>query len=132
MLKRRLTRITMALCTALSAALATDSFAQGVTTGAVSGFVTDTAGNGIVGAQVEIRNRETGFTVRTISREGDRDYAQSPAHGAPYTVPARRLGFQPLSRDGLIVELGESTKQDLVPAQQTAFLSTDQAPSTMD
>jgi len=132
MLKRRLTRITMALCTALSAALATDSFAQGVTTGAVSGFVTDTAGNGIVGAQVEIRNRETGFTVRTISREGGRYSAQGLAIGGPYTVTARRLGFQPLSRDGLIVELGESTKQDLVLVQQTAVLSTVQVTSTMD
>ena len=37
--------------------------AQGVTTGAVSGTVTDDAGQGIEGVQVQLRNARTGLNI---------------------------------------------------------------------
>jgi hypothetical protein len=47
-----------------------ESAAQGVTTGAISGKVTDTQGQPVAEAAVQVINRVTGFatTVRTRSR----------------------------------------------------------------
>ncbi|HEY0242209.1 MAG TPA: carboxypeptidase regulatory-like domain-containing protein, partial [Gemmatimonadaceae bacterium] len=132
MLTRSLTRIAIALGVVIGAGLASETNAQGVTTGAISGFVTDSEGNGLVGAQLEITNRETGITVRTTSREGGRYSAQGLAIGRGYTVTARRIGFQAASREGLTVELGEATKQDIVLAQQTAVLDAVQVTGTTD
>ena len=54
----------LALVTGASARLA----AQGVTTGAVSGTVTDPSGAPIEGAQVQLRNSKTGFSAGGITR----------------------------------------------------------------
>src|SRR5206468_4409473 len=67
MLKTRLflTVVTaLALVTGASARL----LAQGVTTGAVSGTVTDPSGGPIEGAQVQLRNSKTGFSAGGITR----------------------------------------------------------------
>src|SRR2546430_17417660 len=67
MLKTRLfftVATAMALVTGASARL----LAQGVTTGAVSGTVTDQSGAPIEGAQVQLRNAKTGFRAGGITR----------------------------------------------------------------
>ncbi|NUP70112.1 MAG: carboxypeptidase regulatory-like domain-containing protein, partial [Gemmatimonadaceae bacterium] len=42
--------------------------AQGVTTGALTGTITDDAGQGVEGAQVQLRNARTGLNIGTLSR----------------------------------------------------------------
>ena len=63
MITRRLTRFITALGLVLGTAVATNAHAQGVTTGGVNGFVTDSAGNALEGVQITITNRTTGFTT---------------------------------------------------------------------
>src|SRR5688572_30098185 len=48
--------------------LTTDIAAQGVTTGAVAGTVTDRTGRPIEGAQVQVQNRTTGYSTGALSR----------------------------------------------------------------
>lgn len=132
MIKRCMTLTLSALAFGLSGLLAADAHAQGITTGSMSGFVTDSAGNGVLGAQIEITNRTTGFTVRTTSREGGRYNAQGLETGGPYTVIARRIGFEPATRSPLFIRLSETTKQDLVLSQQSAVLQTVQITGSAD
>ena len=43
--------------------------AQGITTGAVTGFVTDSGGRPLDAVQIRIRNKATGFTTGGLTRE---------------------------------------------------------------
>ncbi len=132
MLIRRLTTLTAALSLFFMASKATTAGAQGITSGAVSGFIRDTDGNGLVGAQVTITNRTTGYVVRTTTREGGRYDVQGLESGGPYTVAARRIGFQPGDRDNIMIQLGQTSRQDLVMTAQTAVLGTVEVRSTTD
>ena len=60
--------------------------AQGVTTGAISGTVTDAAGKPVENAQVQITNRNTGFRSGALSRANGYYYVQGLEVGGPYTV----------------------------------------------
>ena len=53
---------------AFSALSAAGLAAQGVTTGAVTGRVTDESGAGIDEAQVEVRNPRTGLNLGAVTR----------------------------------------------------------------
>ncbi len=120
MLTRRMTRIITALGLVLAAVTATDVFAQGITTGAVSGFVTDASGTALEGVQILITNRTTGFTQRTMSREGGRYSLASLEVGGPYTLEARRIGFQPHTRTGIQIQLSQTGRVDIrLEAQAT-------------
>ncbi len=86
------------LCAAASALLlsaANPVFAQGVTTGAISGTVLNDQGKPVESAQIEVLNRATGARSGAVSRSDGRYYVQGLEVGGPYTVTARRLGFTP-------------------------------------
>lgn len=91
--------------------------AQGVTTGAISGRITDAQGGPVALAQVQVVHRGTGFTTGTRSRENGQYLVQGLEVGGPYTVTVRVIGFQPWTRDGILVKLSEATRVDaqLVP-----------------
>ena len=67
MLKTRLL-MTVAASLALVTGASARLLAQGVTTGAVSGTVTDPSGAPIEGAQIQVRNAQTGFSAGGITR----------------------------------------------------------------
>jgi hypothetical protein len=110
----------LALVTGASARL----LAQGVTTGAVSGTVTDQNGNPVEGAQIQIRNPRTGFSSGAITRANGQYSIQGVEPDPGYTVTARRIGFEPITRDNRTVSLGQSTREDFTLTQQTTVLST--------
>ncbi|HJR62504.1 MAG TPA: TonB-dependent receptor [Gemmatimonadaceae bacterium] len=117
----------LALAAALTALVASDVTplrAQGVTTGAISGRVTDSSGVGIEAAQVQVINRATGFSTGTLSRSDGRYYVQSLEVGGPYSVNVRILGFEPQSRDTLFVTLGQNLRVDFVLIRRAAELAT--------
>jgi hypothetical protein len=93
------------------------ALAQGVTTGAISGRVTDPTGQPVNQAAVQVTNRGTGFTTATRTRENGQFLVQGLEVGGPYTVVVRAIGFQPFTRDGVDVKLSEATRVDaqLVP-----------------
>ena len=93
------------------------ALAQGVTTGAIAGRVTDPQGQPVNQAAVQVTHRGTGFTTATRTRENGQYLVQGLEVGGPYTVVVRAIGFQPFTRDGVDVKLSEATRLDarLVP-----------------
>jgi hypothetical protein len=86
--------------------------AQGVTTGAISGKVTDKQGQPVGEAAVQVTNRGTGFTTSVRSRSNGQYLVQGLEVGGPYTVAVRAIGFQPFTREQVDVKLSEATRVD--------------------
>jgi hypothetical protein len=97
--------------------------AQGVTTGAISGTVTDAAGKPVENAQVQITNRNTGFRSGSLTRANGYYYVQGLEVGGPYTVSVRRIGYEPVERNGVTVSLSSTTRVDLQLSQSAVTLS---------
>ena len=123
MITRRLTRFITALGLVLAAVVATDARAQGITTGGVTGFVTDSAGNPLENVQIAITNRTTGFTQRATSREAGRYALTSLEVGGPYTIEARRIGYAPYTRTNIYVQLSQQNRIDIRLSPQATQLS---------
>jgi len=123
MLKTRLF-LTVATALALVTGASARLLAQGVTTGAVSGTVTDPSGAPIEGAQVQLRNSQTGFSAGGITRATGQYSIQGVEPDANYSVTVRRIGFQPATHDNIRVTLGQATKQDFSLIQQSTVLET--------
>jgi len=123
MITRRLTRFITALGLVLAAVVATDARAQGVTTGGVTGFVTDSAGNPLENVQLAITNRSTGYTVRGTSRDGGRYTLPSLEVGGPYTLEARRIGFAPYTRTNIYIQLSQQDRIDIRMSPQATQLT---------
>jgi outer membrane receptor for ferrienterochelin and colicin len=97
--------------------------AQGITTGAIAGRVTTVGGEPLVGAQIVIRNRQTGFSAGTQTREDGRYRVQNLEPGGPYTVTARRIGMEPQTVENQLVPLSQTLTLDFKLAAQAARLS---------
>ena len=123
MLTRRLTRYITALGLVLAAVVASNANAQGITTGGVSGFVTDASGSPIENVQISITNRSTGFSVRTISRDGGRYSLPALETGGPYTLDARRIGFAPSTTGNIFIQLSQINRIDVKLSAQATQLS---------
>jgi hypothetical protein len=123
MLKTRLL-VTVAASLALVTGASARLLAQGVTTGAVSGTVTDQNGNPVEGAQIQIRNPRTGHSSGAITRANGQYSIQGVEPDPGYTVTARRIGFEPVTRENRTVSLGQATREDFTLQQQSTVLST--------
>jgi len=86
--------------------------AQGVTTGAIAGTVTDPQGQPVAGAEVRVVNRATGYTTSTVTRSNGFYLVQGLEVGGPYTVTISSLGFQEFRRDDIYVRLSATTRVD--------------------
>src|SRR5712691_12688303 len=96
--------------------------AQGVTTGAITGKVTDAGGQPVSLADVRIVNRSTGYTTSTRTRENGLFLVQGLEVGGPYTVTVRAIGHQPYQRDDIRVELSQATRVDIRLSPQAVEL----------
>jgi outer membrane receptor protein involved in Fe transport len=97
--------------------------AQGITTGAIGGLVTDTSGTGLAAVTIQVRNLATGYVVGSTTRENGRYLVPGLEAGGPYTVTARRIGFAPQTRENVFVSLTQTTKTDFQLTVQAAQLS---------
>src|SRR6185437_2601401 len=97
--------------------------AQNVTSGSISGTVTEQSGAPVPSAQIQITNTQTGVSVTATARDGGRYSAQGLEIGGPYTVSVRRIGFAPMTRTGIMVTLSQSTRVDFQLTTQAAVLS---------
>lgn len=93
--------------------------AQGVTTGAISGFVQDSSGSPIAGASVDIRYEPTGFRALTTTNARGFFLVQGLEPGGPYSVAARAIGYRPERMTGLRVSVAQTTRQDFRLATST-------------
>ena len=108
---------------ALLAGLAGPLAAQGVTTGAVSGFVQDSSGAPIANAQILVTYEPTGFRATATSNTNGLYLLQGLEPGGPYTVVARAIGYRPERAAGLRVSISKATRQDFMLATATVQLA---------
>ncbi|MBI4503187.1 MAG: carboxypeptidase regulatory-like domain-containing protein [Gemmatimonadetes bacterium] len=89
---------------------------QGVTGAAVRGTVTDDAGQPVTGALVSLVNTSTGQRYETRSVGNGGFNFENAAVGGPYTLSARSIGYQPVSRTEITLTLGQAV---ILPLQMT-------------
>jgi hypothetical protein len=87
--------------------------AQGVTTGAISGRLTDPQGQPVPGAQVQVTNRATGYQRGAVTGDDGRYSVLGLEVGSRYAISARRIGFAPVTVENVNVALGEITRVDV-------------------
>ena len=97
--------------------------AQGTTTAAVSGQVTQGTGQPVADAQIQVRNTATGFNAGTVTRADGRYYIQGLEVGGPYTITARRIGLEQQLREGIILRLGQNFRLDFNLREAATTLS---------
>ncbi len=97
--------------------------AQGVTTGAIAGTVTSDQHQPIEGVQVQVTNRTTGFSSRVTTRTDGRYTVPGLDVGNDYAVTIRRIGFQPQTRENVVVVLSQVTRLDFELVTQAAQLA---------
>ena len=85
----------LGVAAALAALSPSTLVAQGVTTGAVTGVVTDESGQGVENAQIQVTNRATGYSTgepharrRPVLRAGTRCRQSIRHHRSPARLPA--------------------------------------------
>jgi Carboxypeptidase regulatory-like domain len=98
--------------------------AQGVTTSAVTGRVTNEQGEPIEGAAVVVTNTRTGAEYRAVTRGDGRFLLQGLQPGGPYRVQASRVGLATQSRAGLTLALSQTESVDFTLAAQAVLLET--------
>lgn len=118
MIKLRLCKAIATLALVSASASWTSAAAQGVTTGAVGGVVTDSAGNALSQVQIRVTNTASGFVTATVSRNDGRYFLQGLETGGPYEIVARRIGFAPSTKTNQFISLSQTLKLDFVMTQQ--------------
>ena len=86
------------------------SLAQ-ITTGTISGTVSDSTGAVIPGAAITIRNTDTGISRSVTANAAGRYQAPQLALGS-YEVTAESAGFQPFVRSGINLTMGREAVVD--------------------
>ncbi|MFN2420748.1 MAG: carboxypeptidase regulatory-like domain-containing protein [Gemmatimonadota bacterium] len=97
--------------------------AQGVTTAAIGGTVTDPEGNPIENITVAATNNSTGIVRGSVTAE-DGDYLVSGLQiGCCYTVEASGLGHESESESGIRLELGQRLDLDFALGQRAVEMA---------
>jgi outer membrane receptor protein involved in Fe transport len=92
-----------------------------VTTGAIGGTITDESGKPVTDAQIRVTSTSTGFKMGTQSR-GNGRYLIANLDVGTYTIEMRHIGFAPITRENVVVTLGETSTQDFtIHAQATTL-----------
>ena len=67
----------------------------------MSGVVTDSVGQPIEAAQIQVANQATGVKSYAVTRTNGNYYVQGVEVGGPYVISVRRIGFAPDSVTGV-------------------------------
>ena len=121
---KRLAFATLAATALLPGAIPARRLEAQVTTGSITGVITNGANEPVPGAQVQVRNTATGVSRGGITRDDGRFFVAGLEVGGGYEITARRIGFAPVTRTGIRVSLGQSARVDLNLQSQAAQLST--------
>jgi hypothetical protein len=81
--------------------------AQGMTSAAINGLITDSDGNPIVGATVTALHTPTGTVYTAVTRQDGLYNIPSVKVGGPYTVTVTMDPFKPQELKGITLKLGE-------------------------
>jgi hypothetical protein len=129
---KKLLLVATAVIGALATGMVAPLRAQGVTTGALTGMVTDATGQPIEAAQVQLRNTATGRITGALSRASGLYLIQGIEPDANYTLAVRRIGFEPQTRERIIITLGQTRREDFKLERQATVLNKIQVVSTTD
>src|SRR2546426_986650 len=113
----------LAAAAAFSVLVADVVGAQGVTTGAITGRVTDQQGQPLVDVDVEVVNRSTGYASSTRTRATGLFLVQGLEVGGPYSVRVRAIGYERFVRDDIYVRLSQATHVDAQLSAQPVELA---------
>ncbi len=111
-------RVLFALLVCFLLILPSSAFAQSLTTGGVTGTVTDPSGAALTGATVTLKNDETGVT-QTATSNSTGAYRFSFLNPGSYTVTATQQGFQ-TTQHAATVSVGENSTVNLQMQVATA------------
>ncbi|MDP9176618.1 MAG: carboxypeptidase-like regulatory domain-containing protein, partial [Gemmatimonadota bacterium] len=120
---RRLKSTIIAIGALLLASLATNVSAQGVTTGAIGGTVSQDTGAPLSGAQVLVVNTATGFRTGGTTRDNGQFLVSGLEVGGPYTVTVRRIGYEPHTRQNLYIQLSQTERIAVTLTPQVTQIS---------
>jgi outer membrane receptor protein involved in Fe transport len=98
------------------------TFAQGVTTGAMNGFVNDKEGKPVPGSRVTATHLPSGSKYGSVVRANGQFNIPSVRVGGPYTVAVSALGFKAQEKTGLTIELGQNLRIDFVAVPEAVQL----------
>ncbi len=101
--------LVLGLCLALNTAQA-----QGVTTGTLSGFVKDNAGEFLPGATVIAVHTPSGTQYSTATNANGRFVLTNVRVGGPYNVTVSFVGYAELKRENISVSLGSTTDANFI------------------
>lgn len=114
--------ISMVMALLLPITVHQSAFSQAVNA-TVSGKLTDTSGETIIGAQILIKNELTGFTASTVTgMTGNYLVSQIPL-GTNYSVSATYLGYGTKTLTGISLNQGQIIKLDFVLSEQVQELN---------
>jgi hypothetical protein len=114
MMRSRLVRWrTAGLLTLLAAALPAGAAAQGVTTAAIDGFVTQENGEPIAEANIVAVHLPSGTRYHAVARSAGAYTIANMRVGGPYRVTASYIGFEPKTQDSVFLNLGQTERVDL-------------------
>ncbi|MEY2578845.1 MAG: hypothetical protein QOI49_1669 [Verrucomicrobiota bacterium] len=102
-------------------------FAQGVTSSALGGTVTDASGNGVAGAEVTAVDTSSGSRYTGVSRAGGRWDIANVRTGGPFRITASANG-QTATRSGIFTTLMQTAEVNLKLSAGAG--PTEQAPPT--
>jgi hypothetical protein len=89
-------------------------FAQGVTTGAMNGNVTDSQGTPLPGANVIAVHVPSGTQYGTATRAGGAFNIPHMKIGGPYTVTATYVGYKTQKHENVSIGLGQNLRLDFI------------------
>ena len=89
-------------------ALTAAAFGQGITTSAISGFVTDSQNRPVAAASVTVVHEPSGTKAATVTRPSGQFNLSGLRVGGPYTVTTTGTGVPADTRSGLFLELGQT------------------------
>lgn len=102
----------------LACIMTTAMFAQGVTSAAMSGKVTDASGQPIVGANIVALHEPSGSKFGNVSRDDGKFNISNLRPGGPYSVKVSLLGYQEKERKNVFVQLGDNLELNFAISEQ--------------
>lgn len=86
--------------------------AQGITSAALTGRVTDEQGNPVATATVELVNTATGQRYTARAGADGRYFFENVQVGGPYTIDVRALGHEPARQTDIYLKLGQRIERN--------------------
>ncbi|MEK6687073.1 MAG: carboxypeptidase-like regulatory domain-containing protein, partial [Gemmatimonadota bacterium] len=106
--------------------------AQGVTTSAMAGIVSDQQGAALVEAVITAVHLPSGTSYRAVARVGGTWNILNMRVGGPYRVTVAAIGYQPNTKDDVQLALGQTFRHDVALERQVVQLEELQVISDRD